>query len=321
MSYQTRSTGAYTELEHLSSYQVAARHLPLIKNNRALAALNGPYKTLIRGRGMEFEDVRQYQPGDDIRTIDWRVSARTGKTHTKQFREEREKPVFIAVDQRSNMFFGSQVALKSVIAADLAAYLAWAAFHKGDRVGGLIFNDQKHTDIRPRRQRKTVLQLLHGLSEFNQALQGFQNNSSRPLADALLELKRIAKPGSQIFVISDFHDLNDSCASIIHDLARHCEIIAIKTYDSLETQLPHQGMFRAGNGQRFFEFNSNDKNTRDQYHESWQAHSEAIRATLGKYQIPLIPVATDHDPLSLLHQYFGKPRFTQIDNLVSGGTA
>ena len=307
MSYQTRSTGAYVELEHLSSYMVAARHLPLKKNNRALAMLTGPYKTLIRGRGMEFEDVRQYQPGDDIRTIDWRVSARTGKTHTKQFREEREKPILLAVDQRKNMFFGSRVALKSVLAVDLAAYLAWAGFHKGDRVGGLVFNDHDNTDIRPRRQRKTVLQLIHALVNYNKALHGFQKEQVQPLSQALMELKRVAKPGTQVFVISDFHDLDESCSSILHDLAKHCEVIALRVYDPLEAELPQQGTFRASTGDSFFQFNSSDKNTRQRYQMSFLEHTEAIRALFGKYKIPVIPIATDEDPLPTLHQYFGNP--------------
>lgn len=307
MSYQTRSTGAYATLEHLSSYLVAAKHLPLKKNHRALSILTGPYKTLIRGRGMEFEDVRQYQPGDDIRTIDWRVSARTSKAHTKQFREEREKPLLIAVDQRKNMFFGSRIALKSVLAADLAAYLGWAGFHKGDRVGGLVFNDEGIVDIRPRRQRKTVLRLINALVDYNRALHGFQTAKQKPLAEALMELKRVAKPGTQLFIISDFHDLDESCSPIIHDLAKHCELVALKTYDPLETQLPAKGVFKASNGQRAFQFNSNDKSTRQRYEQSFAEHAEAVKSVLGKYQIPLIPIATDQDPLTLLHQYFGKP--------------
>jgi len=108
-----RSLGAYTDLNQLISYQASARHLSMHRNKRAIQHLAGPYQSLIRGRGMEFDSVRLYQPGDDVRMIDWRVSARVGKTHTKQFREERERPVMLVVDQRQALFFGSQKATKS----------------------------------------------------------------------------------------------------------------------------------------------------------------------------------------------------------------
>ncbi len=109
--------------------------------------------------------MRSYQPGDDIRTIDWRVTARTGSAHTKLFREERERPVLVVVDQRSSMFFGSSHCFKSVLAAQLASLLAWSALHGGDRVGGLVFNEQGHQEVRPRRSRKTVLALLSQISQ------------------------------------------------------------------------------------------------------------------------------------------------------------
>lgn len=305
MSYQERSLGAYVALEQLASYQLAARYLPLRKNHRALSHLSGPYQTQIRGRGMEFEDVRLYQAGDDIRSIDWRVTARTGKPHTKQFREEREKPVLIVTDQRQSMFFGSQQAMKSVQACDLAAYIAWAALQKGDRVGGLIFNDQTHEEIRPRRQRKTVLQLLHKLSEYNQALNIHPLPHKHDINHVLLELKRICKPGTQVFFLSDFHDLNDSSAALLHDLGRHNEIIALQIYDVLEQQLPDSGQYTATNGIKQVLINAGSKKQRQQYQDNFDEHQQAIKKQLNKFQIPCIHISTEQQPLSVLQQYFG----------------
>ncbi len=160
--------GAYAELEDLIALRFPARQLRLARRNRALSVLAGPNKSNFRGRGIDFEEVRSYQPGDDIRSIDWRVTARTGSAHTKLFREERERPVLVAVDQRSSMFFGSSHCFKSVLAAQLASLLAWSALDGGDRVGGLVFNDAGHREIRPRRSRKTVLALLSQVAEYNQ---------------------------------------------------------------------------------------------------------------------------------------------------------
>src|SRR5210317_1518756 len=113
--------GAYTQLDDLIAQRFPAQQLTLKRRNRALSALAGPNKTNFRGRGIDFEEVRNYQPGDDIRTIDWRVTARTGNAHTKLFREERERPVMVVTDQRSGMFFGSSHCCKSVLAAQLAS--------------------------------------------------------------------------------------------------------------------------------------------------------------------------------------------------------
>lgn len=305
MAYQERSLGAYADLAHLASYQLPAKYLPLRNNNRALNHLAGPFRSLVRGRGMEFEDVRLYQAGDDIRSIDWRVTARTGKPHTKQYREEREKPVLVVIDQRQNMFFGSECAMKSLLASDLAAYIAWAAFHKGDKIGGLIFNDTSHIEVRPRRQQKTVLQFLNHLVSYNKALNSRAVTQKRALLDALKELKRVAKPGSQVFFISDFHDLNEECSALLHDLARHCEIIALQTFDHLEEQLPQAGIYTATNGQQRIQFDSRNAQSRTRYHEDFLAHCNTIKSLLGKFQIPLIPIATSQAPLDVLQQYFG----------------
>lgn len=305
MIYQERSLGAYTDLAHLISYQLAARCLPLRRKNRALSHLSGPYKTSIRGRGIEFEEVRLYQAGDDIRAIDWRVTARTGKPHTKQFREEREKPVMVVIDQRQNMFFGSRQAMKSVLAADLAAYICWAAFHKGDRIGGLVFNDTTHQETRPRQQRKTVLQFLRSLADFNRVLSNHPEQKKRSLMDALKELKRLAKPGTQVFLISDFHDLSGDCSALLHDLARHCELVAIQTYDELETRMPPAGIYNATNGAEKIRFDSGDRKACTRYEQDFAEHTTHIKNLLGKFRIPLIPVSTAQDPLDTLQNYFG----------------
>ena len=305
MDYQERSLGAYVNLEHLAAYQLAAKHLTL-KKNRALNQLSGPYKAIVRGRGMEFEDVRQYQAGDDIRSIDWRVTARTGKAHTKQFREEREKPVLIVVDQRQTMFFGSQFSMKSVLAADYASYIAWAAFHKGDRVGGLVFNNSSHREIRPRRQRKTVMQLLHHITDYNAQLNTQAEQQTTDLLTTLLEVKRVAKPGTQIFLISDFHDLQDEAEILIYDLSRHCEITAIQIYDPLEERLPKADIYKVTNGIDNIQFDTRNRHTRKYYLDQFSSYKDRVQRIFNKFGIPVLVSSTADEPLPILQHYFGK---------------
>lgn len=307
MTYQQRSLGAHTSLSQLAAYRLAASRLLLKNNTRAIRQLTGPFHSNKRGRGMEFEDVRLYQPGDDIRSIDWRVTARTGLTHTKQYREEREKPVLIVVDQRQTMFFGSRHAMKSVMAADIAAYIAWSCHSRGDRVGGLVFNDSRHQDVRPGQQRKTVLQLLQCISDFNQALDRHAFSEQQHWLQVLSEIKRISRPGTQVFLISDFHDLDEQCSALLHDLARHCEITAIKVCDPLEEQLPVNGLYQAFNGKDTVRFESTRKN-RQRYHDDFVQQHQALQTLLNRFAIPLIPASTEQAPLALLQHYFGVQR-------------
>ena len=220
--------GAYAELTDLIALRFPARQLQLSRRNRALSALTGPNKSNFRGRGIDFEEVRSYQPGDDISTIDWRVTARTGAAHTKLFREERERPVLVVVDQRNNMFFGSSHCFKSVLAAQLASLVAWSALDGGDRVGGLVFNGREHREIRPRRSRRTVLALLSHIADYNRALPLAGEPEKTDFAAMLANLRRIARPGSSLFLVSDFRGAADDHArEQLFQLAQHTEITAI----------------------------------------------------------------------------------------------
>ena len=149
--------GAYCDLSQLIQQRHSGQQLNLLQRKRALSLLSGPNKSNFRGRGIDFEEVRSYQPGDDIRTIDWRVTARTGNPHTKIFREERERPVLVVTDLGNNMFFGSRRCLKSVLACNVSALLCWAALNQGDRVGGLVFNELGHREIRPKRSQAACM--------------------------------------------------------------------------------------------------------------------------------------------------------------------
>lgn len=308
MLAEQRSVGAYTNLPQLIRYQLPARQLSMHRNTRALKHLAGPYKSIIRGRGMEFEDVRLYQPGDDVRTIDWRVTARVGQTHTKQFREEREKPVMLIVDQRQAMFFGSRISMKSVLAADLAAYIAWASLAKGDKVGALLFNDSSQQEIRPRAQRKSVLQFLQQLNDYNQQLNYQPLSQQQYWHNILPEVRRLARPGTRLFLISDFHDLHADDDHWLYSLSRHCDITAFHIFDPLEKALPEKGIYAAFNGGQSRILDSSNRNTQQQWQQRFNEHQTQLKKQLGRFGIPLIPASTSEAPLDILQAYFGGAR-------------
>jgi uncharacterized protein (DUF58 family) len=301
--------GAYTELHDLISLRFPARQLSLTRKKRALSVLAGPNKSNFRGRGIDFEEVRNYQPGDDIRTIDWRVTARTGSAHTKLFREERERPVLVVVDQRHSMFFGSTHCFKSVLAAQLASLLAWSALDSGDRIGGLVFNGVEHRDIRPRRSRKTALALLSHVAHYNKALPLAGADKPESFAEMLSNLRRIVRPGSAIFLVSDFHGADQELArEHMFQLSQHAEITAISCTDPMEGELPRGGHYAVTNGEQRSELHTADRKLRTRYRSHFTAQQDALSKDFQRLGIPVLRATTNSPPFALLRKYYGDPR-------------
>ncbi len=237
---QLQSDGIHLNVAELLRYQQLTRLVDLSPRRTLQARLAGQYLSRDKGRGMEFDEARHYLPGDDIRAIDWRVTARTGKTHTKVYREERERPVFICCDLSSTMQFGTQLMLKSVQASHLASLLAWSAVARGDKVGALLFDDKSHRECKPMSRKRAVLTLCHEMVTMQK--DALANNtdvtSASPLEQACLRLRRLVKPGSLIYFISDFADLSETVKSHLMSVARHCEIHAVNVFDPIEEKLP-----------------------------------------------------------------------------------
>lgn len=301
--------GAHIGLADLIALRFPARQLKLTRRNRALSTLAGPNKSNFRGRGIDFEEVRSYQAGDDIRTIDWRVTARTGQAHTKLFREERERPVLVVVDQRDSMFFGSSHCMKSVLAAQLASLVAWSALDGGDRVGGLVFNSHDHRDVRPRRSRKTVLALLSQVANYNAALPQVSGGDADGFSTMLGNLRRIARPGSSLFLISDFRGADDDQArEQLFQLAQHTEITAIACSDPLENTLPRAGRYAVTDGEQRSALHTADRVLRETFHRQARELRDSLSRDLLRLGIPLLAASTDRAPFGLLQQYYGDAR-------------
>ena len=258
-----KSNPAIADSHQLIKLRYGAKELTHFPKLQARQILAGGHKSHFRGRGMDFDQVRLYQPGDDVRSIDWRVTARTQVPHTKVFIEERERPILIICDLRSSMFFGSQ-RLKSVVACEVSAALAWAGLGINDRVGGVIFGAQKQLDVKPKRSHHTALQFIHGLQNFSEALLEPQPDSL-DLATILEESRRLALPGSTVFIVSDFHDLNSDCEPHLFSLAKHCSINFCQVIDNLERQLPKPALYAVGNGERQAILDTSDVKLRDHF--------------------------------------------------------
>lgn len=295
-----RYRGVYVSMDELVALQAADLDLDLRGKRKALTSVAGQHRSSFRGRGIDFDEVRIYQPGDDVRNIDWRVTARTGKVHTKLFREERERPVYLVVDQRESMFFGTQNAFKSVVAARVAALLAWASRSHGDRVGGFLFNDSDVQELRPKEGKKGIQTLFRLLVQFNQALEGRfdpRGGSRQSITQALGGLNQVVRPGSLIFLISDFQHFDDITLQHLSLCSRHSDLIAIQIQDLMERQLPPPGTYGFSDGERSVRINTSARNLRKDYSLRYVERQTRLRDQLSSIAVPLIEIAT-HDILT-----------------------
>ena len=294
------SDGTVINPARLAGLRVLANLLPLHRQKKILNEQSGTHASRLRGRGIDFAEVRGYQPGDDIRSMDWRVTARTGEPHIKVFREERERPVLLVTDLRSTMNFGTRRALKRVVAADISALLAWAAAMQGDRVGGLIFNDTSEFDLRPHTGRKTLMAYLYRLAEMPVT----EAAAAQPrMLDICRHLARVARPGSAVYIVSDWQGFDKECERALYSVSRHCDLIAIRVIDPLEIQKP-AGDYVLTDGRQRSRLSISSRDSAEQLN-AWQERTNQLKHSLLHLQAPLIDVQTHEDPLDCLRQGMG----------------
>ncbi|MFT5924242.1 MAG: hypothetical protein ACI9LE_001241 [Paraglaciecola sp.] len=291
-----QSDGVSLGIRELIHYQGKTALLNLSPRKTVQAKLAGAYLAKTKGRGMEFDEARHYQAGDDIRAIDWRVTARTGKTHTKLYREEKERPVFVLTDLSSSMQFGTQFLFKSVQAAHLSALIAWSAKKRGDRIGGLVFNQHQHLECKPFTRQKAVLSLLNNMIKVQRGAQQeaqTTNQEQITLGNACARLRRLAHPGSLIFILSDFSQLDELAKQHIAQLSKHCEVIAYPITDPFEHQLPQVKMSQRvtlSDGHNRQQIVLGEKDTEIQYSNQHQAHFDNIENTLKQCKAQVIQI-------------------------------
>jgi len=272
---------------------------------RIRVATEGGHVSPYKGRGVEFDESRPYQPGDDLRTIDWRVTARTGKPHTKVFREERNRPVFVWLDLRRPMLFATRGAFKGVRAAELAALVAWSAVANGDRLGGLVFSETEHHELRPALGARSALRLLQTISapafwEPPPAAAAAEADAGR----ALKKLTRVARPGSLIFLFSDFRRLGADAERHLHELAGHCDLLLVHVYDAVEAELPPPGRYRIESAGRSFTIETGNEAVRRRYHEHFAERRSVLQGLSRRPGIRVVDCPTDAEPRSVLAQQF-----------------
>ncbi len=298
------------DLEGLIHLRYQSTHLSLGSQRKAYSSLAGSYSSPFKGRGLNFDEVRPYQPGDDIRNIDWNVTARTDKVHTKVFKEERERPVFIIVDLSNSMIFATRHCLKSITAAKAAALFAWAGADNSNRIGGVVFNDHQHMEMRPKGGTRGVVQFLKMLTDFHNKTVAYQqlqrtqkkaqkeiqaNVEPKKLNVELLfaRLQKAIHPGSIVLLASDFQQSIKPIKKHVQYIAQHNDLLIVHIYDVLERQLPPPGQYGISNGKDSYTINTHQTSLRESFAQIFQKKQEELENFSIANQINLINLATD----------------------------
>lgn len=302
-SLPEHANGVTLCLEELLLYQQqAVKWLPPAKS--LWAPLLGQHQSRQLGRGMDFAEVRQYQAGDDIRSIDWRVTARTGKPHTKLFCEEREKPVVLYVDFSPSMQFGSTLLFKSVQAAHMASLISWLAVAQQDRIGAVIDLGNQLIELKPTARRNGALRILSELVSRQTQAQQTATASNFSMQEGLLTLDRLCPKGSEIILLSDFVRYDDGMQPLLSRLSRHNQVRIVQIADPLEQGITaFRGIERVRNNQHTRWLNFSANNTRDGIKKSFESQKLKLKLLSQR-------MAMDYRLLSC-----GRPLLPQLSGL------
>ncbi len=296
----------YTSLVRLQAYAGQFSFLPSLK---AKNAFSGRHQSMLRGRGLNFEELRHYQTGDDIRTLDWKVTMRTGKPHVRCYTEEKDRNIVMCVDQRSNMFFSSVEMMKSVVAAEVAALSAWQVLKEGDRIGLLVMEDQALQWLKPTRSQNALLSYLKQLSQANQRLNvSSQSAAHQSLTNLVQHLARMRLRASTIVILSDWLDADAQTFDHLKHLQQHNDVLSVMVTDPLESNLPkNQHSWVLGDGE--YQLNLSSAPDFERANQELQTQLEQKRSWLRELMIvkrlPYVELNTSGDHLSAFRRAIG----------------
>lgn len=299
---------AYVTLDDLLKLSHRAHGFSFLPRQPVHSLLTGRHASRLRGRGLDFDELRHYYEGDDTRTIDWAATARLGTPYVRVYREERDRPVLLLVDQRLSMFFGSRRATKSVVAAEVAALSAFRVASLGDRVGGIVFSEQGISEVAPQARQAGVRHLLGELVRHNSALRADAPHPADPslFDEALRRAARFARHDCLIVTISDGSGKTAETTRLVTDLTAHNDVIAVFVYDPLEAELPDIGRAVLAEGEQQIEVDLSGAELRRRF----AAQFAESRAAVGDFsltrRIPVLPIRTDLDVTAQVRALIGQ---------------
>jgi uncharacterized protein (DUF58 family) len=303
----------YTNLHALVRLRFTAQGFNYLPRQSVRSLLSGRKRSRLRGRGLDFDELRHYRSGDDIRNMDWRVTNRTGKPHVRVYTEERDRPVIVVVDQRLPMFFGSQQKMKSVVAAEVAAITAWRVLAVGDRIGAILFNDNRTVEVRPTRNARKVTGWLGDLATMNNELSVTAGSGSNPnaLAQALRLLERCVGHDYLAVLVSDFYGWNDDTLKTIRRISRHNDVVCSLIYDPLERDISRADKLVVSDGRFQLEIDPVSKGLGEKFEASFESSVAHVQGELMRHDIPVLPVDSVAPVGEQLREKLGGQRILQ----------
>jgi uncharacterized protein (DUF58 family) len=297
----------YVTLGQLTALSHRARGFSFLPRQPVTSLLAGGHASKLRGRGLDFQEIRKYLPGDDPRTIDWKVTARTRSPHTRVFTEERERPVLLLVDQRIGMFLGSVLMMKSVAAAEAAALAAWRTIAVKDRVGAIVFNDTEVREIRPQRTRSSVIRILGTIVTQNRALRAESPARPNPgrLNDVLERAARLATHDFLVVLISDGTGTTPETRRWLTTISRHNDVLIVLVSDPLETAIPPSGTLVVSDGERQMEIDTGDTALTSGFRRDFEDRFATAKRFLLTRDVPVLSLRTDADVAQQISRALG----------------
>ncbi|MBE3639679.1 DUF58 domain-containing protein [Mangrovicoccus algicola] len=296
-----------TDLSHLRGLERAAAGLSFLPRQPAGSVLTGRHGSRLRGRGLNFEELRGYLPGDDIRAIDWKVTARTGAPHVRVMTEERDRPALIVVDQRMSMFFGSRLNMKSVTAAEAAALSAFAILGQGDRLGGIVFRDEMIAEIRPARSRLALNRFLSALASANGALHaGLPPVAPPALSEVLRRVMRIAPRGHLVIVLSDFDVTDAETERLVATLSRRNDLVLGLVTDPFGDSLPAGLRLAVSDGALQAELDTGDAGQRARLQDFVSGRLAQVLDWQRRFGVPVLPLSAAEETLPQIRRLMGR---------------
>jgi len=300
--------GIYTSLDDLIRLQHRATGFSFLPRQPVHSLLSGRHASRMRGRGLNFEEIRDYLPGDDVRTMDWKVTARTGRPHVRVYTEERDRPAILVVDQRMGMFFGSRVNMKSVTAAEAAALGAWRVFDSGDRIGAVVFNDTEVVQVKPHRSRSAVMRILGAIVKMNNALNA--QTQAEPnhgmLGEVLKKVDQIAGHDYLVAIISDFDGDEKEIRRSVTRLAHNNDVLAVPVYDPLAMDLPDRGRLVVSDGELQVDVPMGASKMRKSIAEFTDRRLTEILSWQKDLGVPVLPLTTDKEVTQQVRNLLGR---------------
>jgi uncharacterized protein (DUF58 family) len=299
---------AYVSLDDLQKLSHRAQGFSFLPRQPVHSLLTGRHASRLRGRGLDFDELRHYYEGDDTRTIDWAATARLGTPYVRVYREERDRPVLLLVDQRVSMFFGSKRATKSVVAAEVAALSAFRVASLGDRVGGIVYSEQGITEVEPQARQGGVRRLLAEIVRHNNALRADLPHPPDPglYNEALRRAVRMIKHDGLVVMISDGSGKTAETVKIATELTAHNDLIAVFAYDPIEAELPDIGRTVLAEAERQIEVDLSSAGLRRRFAADFTESRRQIERASIKRAIPVLPIRTDRDVAEQVRALIGR---------------